>query len=72
MHTMRKMSLCRLHGKHVVQVAAHRGVELFMRLAAEGIETTVVRNSGSLLASLEMDDDVNLDSVRAVLNQWEG
>lgn len=72
MQPMRKISLWREHDKHVVQVAAHRGEELFLLLAREGIETTVVRQRGSLLATLEMDGDVNLEGVQAVLDRWGG
>jgi hypothetical protein len=69
---MRKINLCYARGKFVVQVAAHRGEELFLLLASEGIEATVVRSRGSLWASLEMDEDFHLEGVQAVLSQWEG
>lgn len=57
------------HGKHVVNVASHRAEELFLNLASQGIESRVIRANGH--AQLEMDEDVNLDALRMILNQWQ-
>lgn len=56
------------HGKHVVVVASHRAEEFFLHLAAQGIEARVNRVDGQ--AQLELDEDVNVEAVRAVLSQW--
>jgi hypothetical protein len=58
----------RAHGMHVVVVASHRAEEFFLHLAAQGIEACVNRMDGH--AQLEFDEDVNVEAVRAVLNQW--
>jgi hypothetical protein len=58
-----------VQGKFVVHVAAHRGEELFLHLANQGIEATVVRRNGC--AQLELEEDVNLEALRAVLDQCE-
>lgn len=71
MQPLRQFNLCKTHGKHVLQIPAHRGEELFLRLASEGIDSTVVRKPGSLMAHLEMDEDVNLESVQSVLRAWD-
>jgi len=68
MTNVQELKLYYLHGKHVLRVASHRGEELFLRLASHGIESRVARVNGH--AQLEMDDDVNLDVVRALLYQW--
>ena len=56
------------HGKHVVFVASHRAEELFLHLANQGIESRVSRVNGH--AQVELDEDVNIEAVRSVLNQW--
>lgn len=61
-----------VHGKPVVEVVASRGEEVSSHLATHGIDTTVVRKTGTALAVLEMDADVNLGLVRSVLRQCEG
>ena len=70
MKTIQPLRIHNSNGKHVVQVPAHRGEELFMLLASQGIETTVVRKPGFPLAALEMDEDVNLDAVQGILAGW--
>ena len=70
MKTIQPLRIHNFHGKHVVQIPAHRGEEVFLLLALQGIETTVVRKPGSRLASLEMDQDVNVEAVQAILNEW--
>ena len=58
------------HGKHVVRVPSQRGEELFMHLASQGIESQVNRINGH--AQLELDEDVNLEVLQAILNQSVG
>ena len=70
MKTIQPLRIHNSQGKRVVQVPAHLGEELFMLLALQGIETTVVRKPGSPLASLEMDEDVNVEAIQAILNEW--
>ena len=70
MQSVRKLNLFNISGKLIVQVTAHRGEELFLLLASHGIESTVVRKPGKLLATLEMDEDVNLFAVQTVLEEW--
>ena len=64
-----QLKLYHAHGKHVVRVASHRGEELFLHLASQGIESQVNRINGH--TQLELDEDVNLEIVQAVLDQWE-
>lgn len=71
MQTLRKASVSRCEATPIVQVPAQHGQEPFLLLAAEGIDCTVVKKTGSLLAVLEMDEDVNLEGVQAVLNGWD-
>ncbi len=70
MRTLRKLNVCLADRKFIVQVAAHRGEELFRFFASQGIKTRVVFKPFSLLAWLEMQQEVNLDAVHAILNQW--
>ncbi len=56
-----------MQGKHVVFVAPHRGEELFLQLAAQGIEARVVRRDGQ--TQLELEEDVNLEVAQAVVDQ---
>src|SRR5258708_3166716 len=58
------LKLYHVHGKHVVRGASHRGEELFLHLASQGIESQVHRTNGH--AQLELDEDVNLPMVQAI------
>jgi hypothetical protein len=57
-----------VQGKFVVCVAAHRGEELFLHLASQGIEANVTRRNGHAL--LEMGEDINLEVVQLILEEW--
>ena len=70
MKTLLEMRHWSFVSKNVVQVASHQGEELYLLLAAQGIEATVVRKTGSFFAYLEMDEDVNVEAVQAALTEW--
>src|SRR5437016_4491697 len=55
MQNLEQYQLIYDQGKYVVHVATHLGEEFFLRLAAQGIEATVIRRHG--LARLEMEAD---------------
>jgi len=59
-----------VHGECIVQVPAQWGEDLFRLLASEGIDATLVPVTGTSRAVLEMDEDVNLQKVQAVLHRW--
>src|SRR5687768_13349492 len=46
MQKIQELKLYHQHGKHVVFIAAHRGEELFMHFACQGIESRVIRTNG--------------------------
>ena len=68
MQNIVELKIYNQHGKHVVYVASHRGEELFMQFACQGIESRVVRVNGH--TQLELEEDVNLEVAQAILAQW--
>ena len=71
MDGVRKLIIYKTHEMHVVQVAAHRGEELFRFLTTQGIDGTIVKTSQSLFDSIELDEDVNTGYVYGILSQWQ-
>jgi hypothetical protein len=57
-------------GKYVVHIPACRGEELFLHLAAHGIESRVSRRVNAPFDRLEVEEDVNVHVLRTALDQW--
>src|SRR5450755_1710319 len=70
MTTIEAMKIYYSTGKYVVHIPACRGEELFLYLANHGIESRVSRVTNAPFDRLEVEEDVNVDALRAVVDQW--
>ena len=70
MKTIGALKIYNSEGKHVVHIPAFRGEELFLYLANHGIESRVSRIANAPFDRLEVDADVNVFALRAILDQW--
>jgi hypothetical protein len=70
MKTIEPLKIFNSAGKYVVHIPAHRGEELFLYLANQGIESRVSRLANSSFDRLEVEEDVNVHALRTVLDQW--
>ena len=70
MKTIEALKIYNAMGKYIVHVPACRGEELFLYLANHGIESRVRRLTNAPFDRLEMEQDVNLDALRTILDQW--
>ena len=70
MKTIEALKIYNAMGKYIVHVPAYRGEELFLYLANHGIESRVRRLTNAPFDRLEMEQDVNLDALRTILDQW--
>ena len=71
MKTIEALKIYYSPGTYVVHIAACRGEELFLYLANHGIESKVSRLTNASFDRLEVDEDVNVDALRAILDQWK-
>jgi hypothetical protein len=70
MKTIEALKIYNSAGKYVVHIPACRGEELFLYLANHGIESRVSRLTNSPFDRLEVEEDVNVQELRTVLDQW--
>jgi hypothetical protein len=71
MKTMEALKIYNAAGNYVVHVPACRGEELFLYLAKHGIESRVSRLTNAPLDRLEVEEDVNVHTLQAILEQWK-
>jgi len=71
MNTIEALKIYSSAGKYVVHIPACRGEELFLFLANQGIESKVSRLVDADYDRLEVEEDVNVDALRAILAQWK-
>ena len=70
MKTIEALRIYNSAGKYVVHIPAYRGEELFLHLANHGIESSVSRSPNSPFARLEVEEDVNVHTLHAIIDQW--
>jgi hypothetical protein len=70
MQTIEALKIYNSAGKYVVHIPACRGEELFLFLANHGIESKVSRVTNAPFDRLEVEEDVNVNALRAVVDQW--
>jgi hypothetical protein len=70
MKTIETLKIYYSTGKYVVHTPACRGDELFLYLANHGIESKVSRLANAPFDRLEVEEDVNVQALRSVLDQW--
>jgi hypothetical protein len=70
MKTVEAMRICHSAGKFVIHIPACRGEEFFLNLANQGIESMVSRVANAPFDRLEVEEDVNVHVLRALLNEW--
>ena len=70
MKTIEALKIYNFMGKYFVHVPACRGDELFLYLANHGIESRVRRLTNAHFDRLEVEEDVNVDALRTILDQW--
>jgi hypothetical protein len=69
MPTIEALKIYNSAGKYVVHIPACRGDELFLYLANHGIESRVSRLANAPFDRLEVDEDVNVQALRTILDQ---
>ena len=70
MKTIEGLKVYNSAGKYVVHIPACRGEELFLYLANHGIESRVSRLANAPFDRLEVEEDVNVDALWTILDQW--
>src|ERR1700676_2737336 len=70
MKTVEALKIYNAAGKYVVHIPACRGEELFLYLANHGIESRVSRVANAPFDRLEVEEDVNVNALRTILDQW--
>ena len=70
MKTIEALKIYNSAGKYVVHIPAYRGEELFLHLANHGIESSVSRPPNSPCARLKVEEDVNVHTLRTIIEQW--
>ena len=71
MKTIEALKIYNWASKYVVELPAHRGEELFLYLASQGIESRVSQPAKAPFDRLEVEEDVNVHALRTVLDQWK-
>ncbi len=70
MQTIEALKIYNSHGKYLVHTPARRGVEIFLYLARHGIDARVSRRTSAAYDCLEVEEDVNVEALRTLLDQW--